>query len=268
MSKTTSLKQIKKSTSEVLTTIPEDSINDDSTNLKMNIGANSLKKQAQTTGNINKELNKSTTLIPKGETQLRSVDFLHTVGKQKTTTLVSKRKTLVLDLDETLIHSSFEPIENYSFTLPIMQDGVEKKIYVGKRPFVDEFLKTTSKIYDIVIFTAGLKSYADPVIDQLDVNKVCKRRFFRDSCIYFNGYYIKDLTIVTKSLKDVIIIDNSPACYCLNPNNAIPILSWFDDSNDIELFNLLPLLDHLSKADDVTKILSNLTKEGFEIDEQ
>ncbi|UKJ89273.2 RNA polymerase II carboxyterminal domain phosphatase [Theileria orientalis] len=267
MPKTTSLKQLKTSTTEVLTTIPEDSISEDSTNFIVNISADSMREQGQKTGNINKELNKSTNLIPKQETQVRSVDPLHTVGKQKTTTLVSKRKTLVLDLDETLIHSSFEPIENYSFTLPILQDGVEKKIYVGKRPFVDEFLKITSKIYDIVIFTAGLKSYADPVIDKLDVNNVCKRRFFRDSCIYFNGYYIKDLSIVTKSLKDVIIIDNSPACYCLNPNNAIPILSWFDDCNDIELFNLLPLLNHLSKADDVTKILSNLTKEGSEITE-
>lgn len=148
-----------------------------------------------------------------------------------------------------------------------MQDGVEKTIYVGKRPFVDEFLTITSKFFDIVIFTAGLQSYADPVIDKIDTNKVCKRRFFRDSCIYFNGYYIKDLEIVNKSLKDVIIIDNSPSCYCLHPQNAIPIASWYDDSSDIELYNLLPLLNHLSKIDDVTTILSTLFKEDSDIDE-
>uniref|UniRef100_A0A3B0MQJ2 RNA polymerase II carboxyterminal domain (CTD) phosphatase, putative n=1 Tax=Theileria annulata TaxID=5874 RepID=A0A3B0MQJ2_THEAN len=181
---------------------------------------------------------------------------------RKSATLIPKRKTLVLDLDETLIHSSFEPSIN-SFTMPLMQNGVERTIYINKRPYLDEFLSIISEIYDIVIFTAGLKSYADPVIDAIDVNKVCKKRLFRDSCKFWNGYYIKDLEILNRPMKDVITIDNSPCCYCLNPDNAIPIETWFDDENDSQLANLVPLLTRLAQAEDVRNILASLFNNEF-----
>ncbi|EKX72028.1 conserved hypothetical protein [Theileria equi strain WA] len=171
----------------------------------------------------------------------------------------SKKKTLVLDLDETLIHSSFDGIENYSYSVQLLQDGIKRDVFVAKRPFVDEFLLQVSRLFEVVIFTAGISSYANPVIDVLDTNKVCKRRYFRDSCLFYSGYYIKDLTIVQKSLKDVVIIDNSPPCYCLNPNNAVPIESWFDDEEDHELLKLLPLLYQLAHAEDVTDILKSST---------
>ncbi|EAN30762.1 dullard-like phosphatase domain protein [Theileria parva strain Muguga] len=178
------------------------------------------------------------------------------------TTLVPKvctvrKKMLVLDLDETLIHSSFEPSNN-SFPMQLMQNGVERTIYIGKRPYLSEFLSVVSNFYEIVIFTAGLKSYADPVIDFIDPDGVCKRRLFRDSCKYWNGYYIKDLEILNKPLKDVVTIDNSPCCYCLNPENAIPIETWFNDENDSELCDLVPLLRRLAHTEDVTNIIPSL----------
>eukprot|EP01071_Lankesteria_metandrocarpae_P002882 Lankesteria_metandrocarpae@DN2622_c0_g1_i1.p1 len=83
------------------------------------------------------------------------------------------KKTLVLDLDETLVHSAFKPVTGHSFVISVEIDGNPQEIYVAKRPGVDEFLKSMRKLYEIVIFTASLDKYANPVIDALDNNKHC-----------------------------------------------------------------------------------------------
>ena len=60
---------------------------------------------------------------------------------------------------------------------------------------------------------------------------------------------------MNKSLRKIIIIDNSPSSYILNKNNAIPIKTWINNKNDCELHNLIPVLETLSFADDVTKFI-------------
>lgn len=56
-------------------------------------------------------------------------------------------------------------------------------------------------------------------------------------------------------MKDVIIVDNSPNAYHFHPENAVPILSWYDDPEDKCLFEMLPLLEALSHYDDVRKVI-------------
>ena len=74
-------------------------------------------------------------------------------------------KTLVLDLDETLVHSEFNQIKNPNYIIPVEIDGNIINIYVKKRPGVDNFLNTMSKFYELIIFTASLSKYADPLMD-------------------------------------------------------------------------------------------------------
>ena len=57
-------------------------------------------------------------------------------------------------------------------------------------------------------------------------------RLFRESCVYDRGNYVKDLSKLGREMKRTIIIDNSPASYLFQPQNAIPCSSWFDDKND------------------------------------
>ena len=76
-----------------------------------------------------------------------------------------------------------------------------------KRPGVDEFLTRMAKYYEIVIFTASLFKYADPLMDILDKNKVCSYRLFRDSCTMINGYYVKELKRLNRNMKNIILLD-------------------------------------------------------------
>eukprot|EP01126_Amoeba_proteus_P013992 TRINITY_DN1603_c0_g1_i2.p1 TRINITY_DN1603_c0_g1~~TRINITY_DN1603_c0_g1_i2.p1 ORF type:complete len:174 (+),score=23.26 TRINITY_DN1603_c0_g1_i2:166-687(+) len=66
------------------------------------------------------------------------------------------KKCLVLDLDETLVHSSFKPVERYDFIIPVEIEGTVYQVYVAKRPGVDEFLKKVAEMFEVVIFTASL----------------------------------------------------------------------------------------------------------------
>lgn len=64
-------------------------------------------------------------------------------------------------------------------------------MYVLKRPGVDEFMRKMGEKYEIVVFTASLAKYADPVLDMLDIHKVVKHRLFRESCFNHKGTYVK-----------------------------------------------------------------------------
>jgi len=166
------------------------------------------------------------------------------------------RKCLVLDLDETLVHSSFEPID-CSFSISIELGGMQYGVYVLKRPFVDEFIAECAKYYELVVFTASLSEYANPVIDTLDKNGYIKHRLFRESCVFHEEQvYVKDLSRLGRKLKDCIIIDNSPLSYLFQPTNAIGCTSWFGNQEDTELRDLLPVLrGKLLKIDDVRTML-------------
>mmetsp|Transcript_29016 Transcript_29016/g.76055 ORF Transcript_29016/g.76055 Transcript_29016/m.76055 type:complete len:257 (+) Transcript_29016:158-928(+) len=162
---------------------------------------------------------------------------------------------LVLDLDETLVHSSFKPVPDADFVVPIEIDGQSHEVYVLKRPYVDEFLRAMAPLFEVVLFTASLSKYADPVTDLLDPEGVCRYRLFRQHCVFHRGSYVKDLSRLGRDLASTVIVDNSPASYIFQPDNAIGCQSWFDDRSDTELLDLIPFFENLAKVSDVTKAL-------------
>ncbi|KAJ2157909.1 Nuclear envelope morphology protein 1 [Coemansia sp. RSA 552] len=169
-----------------------------------------------------------------------------------------KKKTLVLDLDETLIHSSPQGSYRAHHRIEVVIDKVACLYYVYKRPHVDYFLRKVSEWYTVIIFTASLAEYADPVIDLLDVQgKYISARFFRESCVPHDSSYAKDLAAIDADLSQIVLVDNSPLSYFINPTNGIPIQPWINsDPKDEALLDLLPLLDALRFTDDVRSVLS------------
>lgn len=163
------------------------------------------------------------------------------------------KKCLVLDLDETLIHSQFNKVVQIDLEVPIQfEDNQVRPIYVSKRPDVDAFMEWAGQHFEVVIFTASLASYADPVIDFLDKTKTIRHRLYRNSCRYVEGLYLKDLSRLGRPLDQVILIDNAATSYLLQPENGVAIQSWFSDPGDTELLGrLVPALKDLPKCSDV-----------------
>lgn len=184
-----------------------------------------------------------------------------------------KKKTLVIDLDETLIHSvSRGTTHSNSSQAHIIEvrfaiSGVSTLYYVHKRPYCDLFLSKVCKWYNLIIFTASMKEYADPVIDWLEssFSGSFTQRMYRNHCIARDGVgYIKDLGNIkdpysknaTIPLTDVVIIDNSPVSYAMHVDNAIQVEGWISDPTDTELLNLLPFLEALRYTTDVRNVLA------------
>ena len=135
------------------------------------------------------------------------------------------QKTLVIDLDETLIHSlakggrmSSGHMVEVKLNSAVGFGGATPQhpilYYVHKRPHCDDFLRKVCKWYNLVVFTASVQEYADPVIDWLEQErKYFSSRYYRQHCTLRNGAYIKDLSSVEPDLSRVMILDNSPLSY-------------------------------------------------------
>ncbi|KAJ3432604.1 scp1-like small phosphatase 4-related [Anaeramoeba flamelloides] len=145
-------------------------------------------------------------------------------------------------------------------------------IYVQKRPHLKTFLETCSQLFEVVVFTAGTKEYADIILDELDPNKeLISHRLYRDSCKEVEqDMYVKDLGLLGRDLDRVLIIDDLPYSYSLQPQNAIPIekfcgnyfhSSFYDDDDDDdqifdnELPRILEILEKFKNAKTVFSIL-------------
>ncbi|KAJ5212618.1 uncharacterized protein N7498_004264 [Penicillium cinerascens] len=186
------------------------------------------------------------------------------------------QKTLVLDLDETLIHSlakggrmsSGHMVEvklSMPMTTALTPGGPQTTLgpqhpilyYVHKRPHCDDFLRKICKWYKLVIFTASVQEYADPVIDWLEQErKYFQARYYRQHCTLRNGAYIKDLSSVEPDLSKVMILDNSPMSYIFHEDNAIPIEGWINDPTDNGLLHLIPMFEALQYVTDVRALLA------------
>jgi len=229
--------------------------------------------------------------------QLRKLRFDYALSNKKIyegvpdyTNKKPDKKILLIDLDETLIHSDFsleylndkkvkydtiikfkdtesdfeENYEDYydmrrkKLKHELFKEEKEFKVGVFIRKGAKEFLTEVSKYFVVGIFTASVKAYADAILDYLDPNKnLIQFRLYRNNCININDkIFVKDLRIIKGiDIKDIILLDNSIYSFSAQINNGILVNSFFNDKNDIELYNVLEyLLNFLVKADDVRVI--------------
>ncbi|GFZ07145.1 haloacid dehalogenase-like hydrolase (HAD) superfamily protein [Actinidia rufa] len=177
--------------------------------------------------------------------------------------VVAGKTTIFLDLDETLVHSKPDPPpENYDFVVRPVIDNVKIDFYVKKRPFADEFLEFLSRKFEIVIFTAGLEEYASLVLERLDRKSLISHRLYRDSCREVEGKLVKDLGDLGRDLRRVVIVDDNPNSYALQPENAIPILPFTSDLSDFELQRLMDFFEKCEVLDDMRETVKEYIGKG------
>ena len=144
--------------------------------------------------------------------------------------------SLILDLDETLVHYIEE----------------ENRAYVQVRPYADYFLNEMAKYFELIIFTAAAEDYADIVLNELDKNKVINYKLYRKHTEQINGVFIKDLSKLGRDLSKILIVDNNKDNFSLQQENGLHICSFVGDQNDDELY-------HLSQ--DLMKIIESQKKD-------
>ena len=169
-------------------------------------------------------------------------------------------KLLIFDMDETLIAAKQgdKLPDKFETTFDYDLNGV--KISVRLRPYVLDVLERLSTIYEIIVFTAGIQKYADPILDYLDSSKkIFKRRLYRTDCIFVHKCFVKDLDIILDREKEkMIIVDNSIVSFAFDLDNGVPINSFYGtEVEDRELLFLLSFLEEAAKVDDVRRPIAD-----------
>ena len=169
-------------------------------------------------------------------------------------------------MDETLVHVSSTNDQNCKTPLVFLnKDGVKVTLNLGIRPYCKKLLHDLNKYYEVVIFTAASREYANAVIKLLDPKKeIISAIMSRENCFETkNGFLIKDLRVFSnRDLNNLIIVDNLAHSFGLQINNGFPIITWTGDPEDKELMNLSDYLISAAFVDDVRKF----NKENLKLD--
>ena len=162
--------------------------------------------------------------------------------------------TLVLDLDETLVHYIEE----------------KDRHYVQVRPFAEFFISEMGKYFELVIFTSAEEEYANIVLEEIDKNKVITHKLYRRHVEYNNGLCLKDLDKIGRDVKKVCIIDNDKNNFKLHEDNGIEIKEFLGEQDDNELDLLGDLLMSIieSNSDDIRPIIKDIKNKMNKINEE
>ena len=173
-----------------------------------------------------------------------------------------KPYSLILDLDETLVHFKVNP-----------QNDSEGVLRV--RPGIVEFLDSIDQYYELIIFTAATQEYADLLIDAVEENKIYfEHRLYRQHTVIIDNDFVKDLSRVGRPLDKIAIVDNMPQNFRLQKENGINIKAfWGEEVYDTALIDLAPILINIAKEggdirvglakyrdEIVKKVTSNISK--------
>ena len=193
-----------------------------------------------------------------------------------------QRLTVVLDLDDTLVVSFRKESAPYPIrfgtgaakhlTCHELQFGpgetieapVSGRVIAVERPGLKEFLQQLKGFADIVLFTAGLQSYAAPIVRRIDPSgDLFNWVLYRDSTVDVGGQKnVKDLSVVCEktgadSLGRTVLLDNNPMAFVPQPENGVPVVPFTGNPTDNELLGcLLPLLKALDAETDIREILA------------
>ena len=210
----------------------------DINNINRNIGMNNAMNNKLINNN-----NNSNNLIEFRKNKI-SIPFLKTPS--------TKKYTLVLDLTDTLINVQYS--DNHQTLIPNL------------RPGLFSFLNAIKPIYELVSFTTETKEYSDMILNEIEKNKkYFDYNLYTEHLTLYGNKFVKDITKLGRDIKKVIIVDDDPDNFRLNPENGIQISPYLGDStkDDTTLFELkrLLILFQRTGVDDIRKAIKSYEKD-------
>ena len=227
-------------------------INNQTINNYNNININTL-NNLNDINNINKNVNMNNAMNNK---ILKNNNELYEYQKNKISPPFlkepcSKKYTLVLDINDTLLN---------------IQYGDKNNGQVNLRPGLFSFLGAIKPYYELVSFTTETKEYSDIILKEIEKNrKYFDYNLYKDHTTLYGNKFIKDLNKLGRDIRKIIIIDDDPSNFILNPENGIQISPYLGDStkDDTTLFELkkLLILFHRTGGDDIRKAIKSYEKD-------
>ena len=164
-----------------------------------------------------------------------------------------KKYTLVLDLDETLIHLRQKKdvinikndvnikINNTSDYFSDNYDKNRNKYLLQFRVGLFSFLTILKPFYEIISFTSATREYADVIINEIEKSrKYFDHKFYREHTVIYKDTFVKDISRIGRDMSKIIIIDNNERNFVLNKENGIKIAPYYgDDDNNNNNNNII-----------------------------
>ncbi|KAJ4908361.1 CTD small phosphatase-like protein 2 [Raphanus sativus] len=126
---------------------------------------------------------------------------------------------------DALVHSTLELYEDVDFEFPVHFNEEEHTVYVRCRPHLHQFMERVSRVLEIIIFTASQSIYAEQLLNVLDPKrKLFRHRVYRDSCVFFDGNYLKDLSVLGRDFISCYHRRQLPTGIVKNPLSSMPRL--------------------------------------------
>lgn len=193
-----------------------------------------------------------------------------------------KKPLAIFDLDETLVHCELKNISKAEKIITIkLPNGNKARVGLNIRPHIVPALEQIKKDYNMIIFTASDKSYADSVVNYIDpFGNYFKYRLYRNNCVKLvtesGPVYIKDLRIIQNvPLSNMVLIDNSVLSFAFHLDNGIPILPFYSNKDDNEMESLKNyltkllkydnMIDHNSKMFNLRNLMIEASSEGIKV---
>ena len=180
--------------------------------------------------------------------------------KKSTSLFFSHKPAIALDLDDTLVHvTPIRPNSGDYFSIRYRR----RSLYVQKRPNLKIFLERLSKLFDIFVFTSSQKDYANMIIDKILPQVKSTKRFYRDSCLCQAGYSVKDLSLLKRPMKQVLLVDDMMGSALNNPKSLVRVRPWNGEKDDdLLLGELIDVLEQVSVESDVRTAYIEAVKSG------
>ena len=150
----------------------------------------------------------------------------------------------MIDLDRFLVCHIFDPEKG--------------RWRIAKRPGAELFLFYMAQIYEVVLFSSMSHFEGDPIVKSLDPFGCISYHLYRFATQYRDGKYVKDLSILNRDLKDVVIVGHDRDGFSKHSENGVFIDEWTGQAEDTKLIDLIDFLETLSftKQSDVREVLS------------
>eukprot|EP01006_Ploeotia_vitrea_P017899 TRINITY_DN49134_c0_g1_i1.p1 TRINITY_DN49134_c0_g1~~TRINITY_DN49134_c0_g1_i1.p1 ORF type:complete len:537 (-),score=3.23 TRINITY_DN49134_c0_g1_i1:38-1510(-) len=139
--------------------------------------------------------------------------------------------TVVLDLDETVVHCMRWPGP------------------VSKRPYIDELFAFLAEHCETIVWTAGIRVYAQAVIRDIDKNRIITHCVYRHAKWFEDQDYTKDLSLLGRDMNKTVIIENTPDCVSKNIYNGVIVPDYVGpNARDKTLLSIRALLQEMVVA--------------------
>ena len=180
--------------------------------------------------------------------------------------LKENKKTIIFDLDETLIHSHFRDDDEISNDYLIIETE-ESELYVSIRPGMIKLLQEIKNDFEIVLFTASNDYYADSIIDQLEKEfKLFDHKLYLRDCKHKFGYIFKDIFKLGRDVNKVMIFDDNPDVWNCRENVFI-VNPYHGGNEDVEYLTIKQVINDFKVIDNIKLLYNKYHRYSISFDE-